>query len=28
LPRGAKVRIDKAYREEGVYWIEGRLVPW
>jgi hypothetical protein len=28
LPRGAKVRIDKAYREEGVYWIEGRLITW
>lgn len=28
LPREAKVRIDKAYREGGVYWIEGRLVPW
>ncbi len=28
LPREAKVRIDKAYREGGVYWIEGQLVPW
>jgi hypothetical protein len=28
LPREAKVRIDKAYREGGVYWIEGRLVSW
>jgi hypothetical protein len=28
LPRGARVRIDKAYREDGVYWIEGQLVPW
>jgi hypothetical protein len=27
LPREAKVRIDKAYREDGVYWIEGQLVP-
>jgi hypothetical protein len=27
LPREAKVRIDKAYREGGVYWIEGQLVP-
>lgn len=26
LPRGAKARIDKAYREGGVYRIEGRLV--
>ena len=28
LPREARVRIDKAYREGGVYWIEGQLVPW
>ena len=28
LPREARVRIDKAYRENGVYWIEGQLVPW
>ena len=28
LPRETKVRIDKAYREGGIYWIEGRLVPW
>ena len=28
LPREARVRIDKAYRKGGVYWIEGRLVPW
>ena len=28
LPRESKVRIDKAYREDGVYWIEGQLVPW
>ncbi len=28
LPREAKVRIDRAYREGGVYWIEGQLVPW
>ena len=28
LPRGARVRIDEAYREEGVYRIEGQLVPW
>ena len=27
LPRGARIRIDKAYREGGVYRIEGRLVP-
>lgn len=27
LPREAKVRIEKAYREEGVYRIEGQLVP-
>jgi hypothetical protein len=27
LPREAKVRIDEAYREGGVYWIEGQLVP-
>lgn len=27
LPREAKVRIDKAYREDGIYWIEGQLVP-
>jgi hypothetical protein len=27
LPREARVRIDKAYREGGVYWIEGQLVP-
>ena len=26
LPRGARFRIDKAYREGSVYWIEGRLV--
>ncbi len=26
LPRDARVRIDKAYREGGVYRIEGRLV--
>jgi hypothetical protein len=28
LPRDARVRIDKAYREGGVYCIEGRLVRW
>ena len=28
LPREAKGRIDKAYREDGVYWIEGQLIPW
>jgi hypothetical protein len=28
LPRGARVRIEKAYREEGVYRIEGQLVSW
>lgn len=28
LPRGARVRIDKAYRQSGVYRIEGQLVPW
>ena len=28
LPRDARVRIDKAYREEGVYRIEGQLVAW
>jgi hypothetical protein len=28
LPRGAKVRIEKAYREEGVCRIESQLVPW
>ncbi len=28
LPREAKVRIDRAYREGGVYRIEGQLVPW
>ena len=28
LPREAKVRIDKAYREGGVYLIEGQLAPW
>lgn len=28
LPREAKVRIDKAYRESGVYWIQGQLVAW
>jgi ADP-ribosyltransferase exoenzyme len=28
LPREAKVRIDEAYREGGVYRIEGQLVPW
>jgi hypothetical protein len=28
LPREARVRIDKAYREGGVYWIEGQLVAW
>ncbi len=28
LPRETKVRIDKAYREDGVYLIEGQLVPW
>jgi hypothetical protein len=27
LPREARVRIDKAYRKGGVYWIEGQLVP-
>ena len=27
LPREARVRIDEAYREGGVYWIEGQLVP-
>lgn len=27
LPRGARVRIDMAYREGGVYRIEGQLVP-
>ena len=27
LPREAKVRIEKAYREQGVYRIEGQLVP-
>jgi len=27
LPREAKVRIEKVYREEGVYRIEGQLVP-
>ena len=27
LPRGARVGIDKAYREDGVYCIEGQLVP-
>jgi hypothetical protein len=26
LPRYARVRIDKAYREGGVYCIEGQLV--
>lgn len=26
LPRGARIRIDKAYREGGIYWIEGQLV--
>ena len=28
LPREARVRIDGAYREGGVYWIEGHLVQW
>jgi hypothetical protein len=28
LPREARVRIDRAYREGGVYWIEGQLLPW
>ena len=28
LPREARVRIDKAYREGGVYRIEGQLVAW
>lgn len=28
LARGAKVRIDEAHREGGVYRIEGRLVAW
>jgi hypothetical protein len=28
LPRDARVRIDKAYREGRVYCIEGRLVRW
>ena len=28
LPHEARVRIDKAYRENGVYRIEGRLVSW
>jgi hypothetical protein len=28
LPRDARVRIDKVYREGGVYCIEGRLVRW
>jgi hypothetical protein len=28
LPRGARFRIDKAYREGGVYRIEGHLVSW
>jgi hypothetical protein len=28
LPREARVRIGKAYRKGGVYWIEGQLVPW
>ena len=28
LSREAKVRIENAYREEGVYRIEGQLVPW
>ena len=28
LPREAKVSIDKAYREGGVYRIEGQLVAW
>jgi hypothetical protein len=28
LPREARVRIDRAYREGGVYWIEGELVAW
>ena len=27
LPREARVRIDKAYREGRVYCIEGQLVP-
>jgi len=27
LPREAKVRIDEAYREGGIYRIEGRLAP-
>ena len=26
LPREARIRIDEAYREGGVYWIEGQLV--
>ncbi len=28
LPREARIRIDEAYREDGVYWIEGQLVSW
>ncbi len=28
LPREAKFRIDRAYREGGVYLIEGELVGW
>ena len=28
LPCEARVRIDGAYREGGVYWIEGHLVQW
>jgi hypothetical protein len=28
LARETKVKIDKAYREGGVYWIEGQLVAW
>jgi hypothetical protein len=28
LPREARFRIDKAYRERGVYRIEGQLVQW
>jgi len=28
LPRDTRFRIDRAYREDGVYRIEGQLVPW
>ncbi len=27
LPRGTRVRIEEAYREDGVYRIEGQMVP-